>query len=89
MPAKRPALPGTLASFAESGRQVFIRCRKCGHYKVVECYDFAQRFGWASQTRVIVARLRCTRCKSKQAEFTTDNPRYSRAICPECRRPIR
>jgi hypothetical protein len=88
MPAKKPALPGTLAHFGESGRQVFIRCRKCGHAKPIECFEFAQRFGWASQTRVIAERLRCTRCKSKQAEFTTDNLRSVRTTCPQCRRPM-
>jgi translation initiation factor 2 beta subunit (eIF-2beta)/eIF-5 len=88
MPAKKPAPPGTLAYFGESGRQVFIRCKKCGHYKSVECYQLAQRFGWASQTRVIAERLRCTRCKSKQAEFTTDNLRLIPAVCPKCRRPM-
>jgi hypothetical protein len=56
---------------------------------MIECYDLAQRFGWASQTRVIAERLRCTRCKSKQAEFTTENLRAVRTVCPQCHRPLR
>lgn len=89
MPAKRRPLPGTLAFFGESGRQVFIRCRRCGHYKAIECYHYAQRFGWSTQTHVIAKRLRCSRCQSKQAEFTIDDPRYARPVCPHCRRPFR
>lgn len=87
MPAKKPAPPGTLAYLGECGRPVYVRCKKCGHSKMIECYDLAQRFGWASQTRVIAERLRCVRCKSKQAEFTTDNLRAVRATCPSCGKP--
>jgi ribosomal protein S27E len=87
MPANKAAPPGTLAYLRESGRPVYIRCKKCGHSKLIECDALAQHFGWASETRVIAERLRCVRCKSKQAEFTTDNLRAVRTTCPQCGKP--
>lgn len=67
MPAKRPPLPGTLASLAECGRHVFIVCEDCGRFTVTKFHRTAQDVGWASmvtehlQTPVLQA-LQAPRC---------------------------
>lgn len=75
MPSKHPPLPGTLASFAESGMPVFIVCDNCGRFTTPNYQDIARKVGWRALVSEIGRRLCCTRCKHRGAHFTLNRPR--------------
>jgi hypothetical protein len=74
MPAKHPALPGTLGAYAEAGVPVFIVCNHCGRFTVPRLQLIAQRVGWRALTAEIGKRLRCSGCHRRGARFTLDRP---------------
>jgi hypothetical protein len=76
MPAKHPPLPGTLASFAESGLPVFIVCNHCGGFTRPDYIRLVhQAGGWSAMVADFASRMRCTRCKHRGARFTFERPR--------------
>ena len=83
MPAKRAPPPGTLAYLAESGRAVFIVCRRCGRCTKADFYKLAQAVGWSAKVDDIAKRLVCA-CKHRGAKFSFKKP----SICPRCLRPF-
>lgn len=75
MPAKHPPQPGTLASFAECGRPVFIVCENCKRFTRPRFQEIAQLAGWGSMVQEVGKRMRCGRCDHRGARFTLDRPR--------------
>jgi len=74
MPAKHPALPGTLAFYAECGRPVFLVCLNCGRFTMPKLQAIASAAGWRTKVSEIAPRLRCTSCKQRGAYFTLSRP---------------
>jgi len=74
MPAKHAPLPGTLASFAECGRPVFVVCLNCNRFTRPNYQELARQAGWAAMVEEIGKRMLCT-CGHRGARFTLDRPR--------------
>jgi hypothetical protein len=74
MPSKHPPLPGTLASFAECGRPVFIICGNCNRSTRPRYEQIARSAGWAAKVEDIGRRLRCEKCGHRGARFTFERP---------------
>ncbi|MFL6617151.1 MAG: hypothetical protein ACJ8MH_01030, partial [Povalibacter sp.] len=74
MPAKRPALAGTLGAYAESGMPVFVVCDHCGRYAAPQLQLIAQQVGWRALISDFSGRMRCSRCHRRGAHFTNERP---------------
>jgi hypothetical protein len=68
MPKPYEGPPTTLADDIRAGLDIRAMCLDCGHSSVLIARELAARLGEGFVVRHLIGRLRCHRCRSKNAD---------------------
>ena len=57
---------------------LFLKCRKCEHYRYAPPQTFVSLLGEHATLEAVAARLRCSRCSAKDVEVTATSKSAAR-----------
>jgi hypothetical protein len=74
MPKSYDGPPATLAADIRAGLDIRAMCLDCSHSSVLSVRALAARLGEGFIVRRLIGRLRCHKCRSKNADMMVHQP---------------
>jgi hypothetical protein len=74
MPKPYTGPPAMLGDDIRAGLDIRALCFACGHSSVLSAHELAARLGEGFVVRRLIGRLRCHKCRSKDADLMVHQP---------------